>query len=276
MVLVAAAFIVTACASKTVQRGDYVTVTYTGAYQNGTVFDTNNPKLRADFPSLPAEHFAALPVLVGGGQVVPGFENAIVGMKKGETKTVTIKAKEAYGSYDASKTVSLPRQLIFGREVALNRTVVVPKAEFLNRTQSTIVIPGQTFDTQNFLYNITSVNATDISLYILNATHDPVQLEGVSWNSTLIRATPQSLVYRHDVREGDNYTTQYGPYTAHVNDTNILLTTVFKVGEQYQTNSGVARVTRESQDLVTLDFNPPLAGYDLTFNITVDTIQAKK
>jgi len=36
---------------------------------------------------------------LGEGQMIPGFEQAVLGMKVGESKTVTIPADKAYGQY---------------------------------------------------------------------------------------------------------------------------------------------------------------------------------
>jgi peptidylprolyl isomerase len=68
------------------QNGDIVQVDYTGTLENGTVFDTSEGREPLEFT-------------LGQGQMIPGFEQAVLGMKVGETKTVTIPADEAYGPY---------------------------------------------------------------------------------------------------------------------------------------------------------------------------------
>jgi peptidylprolyl isomerase len=47
--------------------------------------------------------------MVGSGQVIPGFEKAIEGMKVGEKKTVTIPAAEAYGPHLDDMVVEVSR-----------------------------------------------------------------------------------------------------------------------------------------------------------------------
>jgi peptidylprolyl isomerase len=66
--------------------GNSVSVYYTGTFANGTVFDSNVDK-------------TPLAVKIGAHRVVPGFENALIGMKAGQTKTVTIPVDQAYGTY---------------------------------------------------------------------------------------------------------------------------------------------------------------------------------
>ncbi len=66
--------------------GDSVSVYYTGMFTNGTVFDSN-------------VNSTPLTFTVGSHQVIPGFENAVIGMKAGQTRTVNIPVDQAYGPY---------------------------------------------------------------------------------------------------------------------------------------------------------------------------------
>jgi peptidylprolyl isomerase len=75
--------------------GDTVSVTYTGTFDNGTVFDTNANK-------------SALTFTVGGGRMIPGFDAAVRGMKVNEKKTVTIPSDQAYGAYNPALVQIVP------------------------------------------------------------------------------------------------------------------------------------------------------------------------
>jgi len=76
-------------------NGDNVTVYYTLTFENGTVIDTNM-------------NGTPLALTVGGNQIIPGFSNAIVGMRLNQKKTVTIPYDQAYGPYrnDLIRTVN--------------------------------------------------------------------------------------------------------------------------------------------------------------------------
>ncbi len=63
--------------------GDTVKVHYTGKLEDGTVFDSSIEREPLQFT-------------IGEGQLIPGFEQAVVGMSPGESKTVEIPADEAY------------------------------------------------------------------------------------------------------------------------------------------------------------------------------------
>jgi peptidylprolyl isomerase len=77
--------------------GDTVQVNYTGKLADGTVFDSSIGR-------------QPLEVVLGKGQVIPGFGKAILGMKVGENKTVTIPANEAYGPYQNNLIFEVPRE----------------------------------------------------------------------------------------------------------------------------------------------------------------------
>lgn len=68
------------------KQGDTVTVHYRGRLQDGTEFDVS-------FDGEP------LQLTIGGGQVIPGFEEALVGMKPGDSKTTELPAEKAFGPY---------------------------------------------------------------------------------------------------------------------------------------------------------------------------------
>jgi len=76
--------------------GDTVSIHYTGRLQNGTIFATTVNQ-------------AAAQLTIGRSQVIPGLENAIVGMKPGECKTVSIPAVCAYGPHLQEMTQTIDR-----------------------------------------------------------------------------------------------------------------------------------------------------------------------
>ncbi len=67
-----------------VKADDKVQVHYKGTLSTGEVFDSSEGKDPLEFT-------------LGTGQIIPGFENAVLGMQVDDTKTVTIPAAEAYG-----------------------------------------------------------------------------------------------------------------------------------------------------------------------------------
>ena len=70
----------------TAKPGDTVSIHYTGILDDGSEFDSSAGREPLQFT-------------IGGGRVMPGFEQAVIGMAPGDSKTVTIPSEEAYGPY---------------------------------------------------------------------------------------------------------------------------------------------------------------------------------
>ncbi len=78
----------------TVQVGDLVSLHYRGTLSDGSVFDQSQPDRPLSFRA-------------GRGQVIPGFDEAVLGMKVDEEKTVTIPAAEAYGHRNSQMVINV-------------------------------------------------------------------------------------------------------------------------------------------------------------------------
>lgn len=78
-----------------VRRGDNVKVHYTGKLDDGTVFDSSEGREPLDFA-------------VGSGQVIAGFDEAVLGMAVGETKIVHIPVEKAYGKRNEELVMEVP------------------------------------------------------------------------------------------------------------------------------------------------------------------------
>jgi peptidylprolyl isomerase len=88
-------YVATGVAQPVVAAGDNVSVYYTGKFTNGTVFDTNVGQQPFNFTA-------------GAGQVIPGFDQGVIGMKVGETRNITIAPAEGYGEINQSLIVTVP------------------------------------------------------------------------------------------------------------------------------------------------------------------------
>jgi len=96
-----------------IKDGDVVYVHYTGKLENGQIFDS----------SLERE---PLEVKIGGGSVIAGFENGLLGMEIGEKKTVEIDSDEAYGQrHDYMLQASSPMGPINFTVIELKEDTVV-------------------------------------------------------------------------------------------------------------------------------------------------------
>jgi peptidylprolyl isomerase len=80
----------------TAQHGDTVRVLYWGVLAGGAVFGTKGRNEPLEFN-------------IGKGQVIAGLEEAVVGMKIGEEKTVEIPMEKAFGRRDEGNIVVVNR-----------------------------------------------------------------------------------------------------------------------------------------------------------------------
>jgi peptidylprolyl isomerase len=83
----------------TAENGNTVKIHYTGTLADGSVFDSS-------------EGHDPLEFKIGSGQVIVGFEEAVIGMSVGESKDVTIPAEKAYGPYQDELVIKAPRDRI--------------------------------------------------------------------------------------------------------------------------------------------------------------------
>ncbi|HUW23328.1 MAG TPA: peptidylprolyl isomerase [bacterium] len=79
-----------------VKKGNRIKVHYTGTLQDGTIFDKSKEGEPLEFT-------------VGSGQIIPGFDKAVEGMKLNEEKKVTLKTEDAYGKRDETAIREFPK-----------------------------------------------------------------------------------------------------------------------------------------------------------------------
>lgn len=80
-------------------KTDTVKVHYTGTTDDGVVFDSSRERKPLEFT-------------MGQGQLIPGFENAVEGMKVGDSAKVRIPSEEAYGEVRDDMVVDINRSQI--------------------------------------------------------------------------------------------------------------------------------------------------------------------
>ena len=83
-----------------INKGDKVVLEYEGKLENGEVFDSSE---RAGQP---------LEFTAGEGKVIKGFDDAVIGMKKGEEKEFSIKPEEAYGPIRDELKKEVPKNAV--------------------------------------------------------------------------------------------------------------------------------------------------------------------
>jgi peptidylprolyl isomerase len=83
----------------TAKQGDTVHIHYSGALEDGTVFDSSAGRDPLSFT-------------IGSGQVIPGFEEAVIGMAIDDKKNVTIPVDKAYGPRNEELIMTVPKEQV--------------------------------------------------------------------------------------------------------------------------------------------------------------------
>ena len=221
----------------TARAGDTVEVDYTLRTENGSVYDTTIEAIARSAGIWREDvEYGPLTFTLGRGEVIPGFEEAIMGMSVGEEKTFTVPPEKGYGRYDPMNIQELPR--IY----AMPRTEAVPMQSFLR------LFP-------DFDFTVTMVS-----------------LPG-AWNATILAVTNDTVLLRHDPIVGQHIVTGSWPERVlNVTDEEVILLREPAEDGIYYTTDAVGRpilatVRRVKNDTMTLDYNHPLAGQTLNFTV---------
>ncbi|MGB8219442.1 MAG: FKBP-type peptidyl-prolyl cis-trans isomerase [Methanoregula sp.] len=157
IIIIAAACAFVFLTPQVATTGDQVSVYYTGAFDNGTVFDSNMNGTPLEFT-------------LGNKTVIAGFENAVIGMSKNQVKTVTVPYADAYGAYDPGLVQTLNRtgplanvSFIVGKTYTVHDKVsnTYSRIKILNVTPTTITWDANSpLAGQNLTFMITLANLT--------------------------------------------------------------------------------------------------------------------
>lgn len=80
-----------------IKKGDKIQVDYEGKLDDGLIFDSSE------------KHNQPLEFEVGGGQVIPGFDDAVIGLEVGDEKEFKIDAENAYGQRNDQLIQKVPK-----------------------------------------------------------------------------------------------------------------------------------------------------------------------
>ena len=117
---------------RAIKAGDTISVDYVGKLEDGTVFDSSIASEAKESKNYSASRkYEPLSFTVGAGQMIPGFDKGVVGMKVGEKKTLKIAPKDGYG--EAVETQKFPKK-IFADTISQT----VPKEQFQDTISQTV------------------------------------------------------------------------------------------------------------------------------------------
>ena len=103
---------------KQATHGDIVKVHYRGTLHDGSVFDETYDREPLSFT-------------IGKDQVIPGFEEAVVGMKPGDSKTAKLPLEKAFGPRLPDKVIEVSKNKFaqWEPEPTVGERVPIPQPE---------------------------------------------------------------------------------------------------------------------------------------------------
>ena len=81
------------------KAGDTVRVHYEGQLSDGTIFDSSLEREPIEF-------------ILGQDTVIPGFEQAVLGMEAGESKDVSVPPEDGFGEYSEDLVVNIEKSML--------------------------------------------------------------------------------------------------------------------------------------------------------------------
>lgn len=223
------------------QYGDTVTVDYTLTV-SGKVMDTSSIDT-AKSAGIYNENRSYQPYsfkMLIGANTIPGFVNGVLGMKEGETKSFTVAPADGYGLADPALITNMSRYY--------NKSVfeVVPKAFF---DSANVSVENGTVIPQDIGYiGIHNVSNDTVTIRYLFSPGHKFAMHGLP--QTVASITNDTMLIRFDLEEGQS----------------------FMLTDPYTQEQSLARVTYADNKTILLDENPPLAGKELYFEVTVLSI----
>lgn len=203
-----------------VKSGDVVQIAYVGMLENGSVFNSGN-----------------FTFTTGQGEAIEGVEEAVIGMRMGEKKTVSIPPEEAYGHYDPEFIMD------------------IPLVQELNRTSNTTVE----------LFELSFEREPEIG--------EVYEIEGMEWPVRVTDLQNDTVTISHEPDDGmayeltDEIGEVYGTARVSVTTDTITITTEPILESVVVTVMGEGRIVEVNETHMKMDFNHWLAGETLIFEI---------
>jgi len=257
-----------------IQEGDEVSVDYVGRFMGtagepGPVFDTSFPEVARDVSIPKSMNFQQRPTYddltftIGSGQMIKGFEEAVINKQIDESFTVAIPPEKGYGKafeefiFTVNATETIPMKETLGLEEFRKMYTMVDL-----ETMDNFIHPFWGWDV-----HIISYGPEEVRIW-----HQPVYGDdyfGYAWNTTIVDiSTERNVITMHHDNDDINEDTRVPFFVISVADPS-WGETVQGLTEQ---PPEMGLVTSKG-GVITIDFNEEVAGKILIFTITINDIK---
>ncbi|MDP3105881.1 MAG: FKBP-type peptidyl-prolyl cis-trans isomerase [Candidatus Methanoperedens sp.] len=258
---------------KTVKTGDNISVDYTGSFLDGKVFDTSLENMAKENQLFdPQREYKPLQFTVGKMEVIKGMDAGVIGMKVGDSKTLTILPENAYGMSNPEMIEAYP--IIQVVPTVFPRIIEVP----INQFEATFVPEhkkGDVVTIPNSKMNLTIVNITSNVTLSYNFKIEEQIPSDAPWNQTVVKIDDKNITVAYSVKKDEIIQFDNVPWTTtviDVNKQNMTLRHNAVPDTNIQTMFGTLIKVHFNETSIIMDQNHELAGKTLIFNITLKSI----
>ncbi|MFH0970659.1 MAG: peptidylprolyl isomerase [Candidatus Diapherotrites archaeon] len=120
------------------QKGDVISLSFTGKEtDSGKVFDTTHLDIaKKEGLKTNERKYGPVTVIIGAGELLSGIDDALLGMKNGEQKTISLSPEKAFGNRDAQLIKILPLNEFKKHNVPAVPGTIVNANDMLGKVQS--------------------------------------------------------------------------------------------------------------------------------------------
>ncbi len=262
-----------------VEEGDTVTVHYTGwltderIYDSERIFDTSREEIPGETTITFQERARGDPFkfAVGEGQVIEGWEENVIGMKKGQTKIFTIPAKKAYDTRNEDLVYEIDKE----ETIPVYHEMTISDFTMAYEIQPSV---SMVVEDVFWRWNTTVISVEDD---IVNLKHEPevgkmyrtYKQDGPGWKSEVVSVDSTAndgegeIIIEHYVDKPIILKSEHLGWRKEV---------YRNMPEQQrqadQSGSGQGVVV-DIGDTIKIDFNEEVAGKELRFKISIVNIQ---
>jgi len=196
---------------------DLVEINFVLSLEDGTVVDTNNEELAEEW-NIGNYVKGPFRFVVGESSKVKGFDDAIMGLKEGDKKTLTIEPSEKV------LFVENTRKELLSRQQAISRHQKFSKSNYDSLFGKPPIIGDAVFN-ENLVFKYQIVNITEKNVWakIIINTGDEVTLEGNHWKSKALDVGERMITFVHNPAENLTYDTRFGTAKITIEDRTIYV-----------------------------------------------------
>ncbi len=240
IILLAILLVVQTVSSNRIKDGSAVTVDYTLYLEDGTVFDTTIEEIGIS-SNLQNPDYTPLVFTIGDKNIISGFQEEILGLRKGDEKSFTLTPERAYGD----RRDDMVRE--FTRETNMTRYAYLDINKYKNALGDPVVGGLVNIPTILWDFRITEVDDTNVVLENVLKEGDVIRLNGFGWETLVLSVDDEFIYIRHNPSVGDYISSEVNPRFAVITDV--------------------------SEDLFTADANFELAGKTIRFDVKITDVQ---